>query len=120
MIRTSHWEIAAKISDLELTYKEDVKIVDIGVGGLCFQSSRRFRTGDVAYLDLRINAPFLPDENIIATEIRTEVKWGKLNIEPHSFGVQFINLAESTRTRLLSLIQRTETKFGDLTSPLFR
>jgi len=120
MIRTFHWTVTTMVRRNELGDKEAVNVLDIGVGGICFQTQKRYEAGDILYLDLNIKAPFLPGEDIDVSGIQATVKWGITNTIPYTFGLQFAALDDSVRSRLFSLIQQTETRFGDLSSPLFR
>ena len=112
-IRTEFWSVDAKVGRAEEDCGEGIVVTDISAGGLQFHAQKQYEKGDVLCFCLKIIAPFLAKDTEIVIKEMGVIRWSKDDENGHSFGAEFTEITEFTRSLIMSLIQRTVYVFGD-------
>ena len=111
-IRTSSWNIVAKISD-DNTEWIDVQVPNISASGLLFLTNKPYRKGDVVWFSLDI-APIVVGPNFhIKMTIKAAVKGNREEQDGMScFAVKFTDISVGDQIRLDELVQKTVATYG--------
>ena len=112
-VRTSRWNIAAKMSKDARQWTK-VEVPNIAAGGLLFQTDKTFAIEDIVWFDLEIEPMMMGLMGTLHIKKQKAVVVADRGAQENmnSYAVEFLEMSEKHRISLDELIHLTNTRFG--------